>query len=146
MGNEKNPEPIFKGYYEMLQESVRDYKGEFQKIIRLTPNIFKLFTNLLEDPLVPAGNKPTINATIAYFVAPFDALPEEIYSQIGYLDDLFLASWSLKKLEEQVGYAVLENNWEGEEELSIVIDEVYNKTREVIGEMENDILEYVGLG
>lgn len=145
MSAEKGLEPLFKGFYEMLQESARDYNGEFQEIITLTPDMFKLFTNLLEDPTVPASSKPIINATIAYFVAPFDAIPEEVYGPVGYLDDLFLCAWSLKKLEEQLGYAVLENNWEGEKELSIVIDEVYGKSKEIIKEMEKDILEYVGL-
>ncbi|RMF88761.1 MAG: DUF1232 domain-containing protein [Methanobacteriota archaeon] len=145
MDAESTPSPLFKGFYEMLVESVRDYKGDFKEVVKLTPEIFKLFTNLLEDPLVPASGKPIINAAIAYFVAPFDALPEEVYGPVGYLDDLFLATWALKKLEEIVGYAVLENNWEGEEELSTVIDEVHRRTKAVISEVEEDILDYVGL-
>ncbi|MFQ5888213.1 MAG: YkvA family protein [Candidatus Hydrothermarchaeales archaeon] len=89
MSTEKDP-ALFRGFHEILEEGVRNYEGEFHEIINLTPDMFRLFTNLLEDPLVPASSKPIINATIAYFAAPFDALPEEVYGPVGYLDDLFL--------------------------------------------------------
>lgn len=145
MSTEKDLSPLFKGYYEILQENVQDYDGKLKEIIKLTPTIFKLFTNLLEDPLVTRKSKPIINATIAYFVAPFDAIPEEIYGPIGYLDDLFLCAWSIKKLEGQLGYAILENNWEGDMELKRVIDEVSKETEEVVKDKEQTILEYVGL-
>jgi uncharacterized membrane protein YkvA (DUF1232 family) len=134
-----------KGYYEMLQDNVRDYNGKFHEVIKYAPDLFKLFTNLLEDPTIPSKSKHLINATIAYFVAPFDAFPEEVYGAVGYLDDLFLCAWALKKLEEEVGYAALANNWQGEEELSSVIDDVYKKSKNIIQDMEQDILEYVGL-
>lgn len=135
----------FIGFYELLQEHVSGYDGKYHEIVGLTPDIFKLFVNFLEDPMVKASSKPLINATIAYFVAPFDAIPEEIYGPVGYLDDLFLASWVLRKLEEEVGYAVLVNNWEGDRELSEVVDEIYEKTRGVIKDLEADILDYAGL-
>jgi uncharacterized membrane protein YkvA (DUF1232 family) len=132
-------------FYEVLRDNVEGYEGELSEIIKYTPDFFKLLTNLLEDPVVPLESKPLINAAIAYFVAPFDALPEAIYGAVGYVDDLFLCAWTLKRLEERIGYAPLRNNWSGEEELSKVIDEVYGKSRETIKELEIDILEYVGL-
>lgn len=133
------------GFHEAIAASIKGYQGEYAEIIRHTPDLFKLFTNLLEDPMVPNDAKPIINAAIAYFVAPFDALPEEIYGPVGYLDDLYLSVWALNQLEERLGYAILENNWEGSEELSTVMDRVYEKTKGIVGEMEKDILEYVGL-
>ncbi len=132
-------------FYEMLQESVRGYEGRHSEIIKHTPEMFKLFTNLLEDPMVPPASKPIINATISYFVAPFDALPEEVYGPVGFLDDLYLSVWSIKRLEEQLGYPILDNNWEGEGELRDVVDEVYKKSKTVIKDLENKILDYVGL-
>jgi uncharacterized membrane protein YkvA (DUF1232 family) len=72
-------------------------------------------------------------------------IPEETYGAVGYLDDLFLCAWSLKKLEDQMGYAVLEKNWEGDKELSDVIKVVYDKSLDRVWKAEKDILEYVGL-
>ncbi len=143
--SDKESEKTFSGFHDVIAESIKGYKGEYAEIIRLTPALFKLFTNLLEDPMVPNDSKPIINATIAYFAAPFDALPEEIYGPVGYLDDLYLSVWALKQLEERLGYAILENNWEGSEELSTVMDAIYKKTKDIVGDMEKDILEYVGL-
>ncbi|MFQ5976381.1 MAG: YkvA family protein [Candidatus Hydrothermarchaeales archaeon] len=145
MSPKKESAPLFTRFYKILQESMSDYDGDFQEVVKLTPEVFKLFVNLLGDPQVSASSKPIINAAIAYFVAPFDVVPEEYYGPMGYLDDLFLCAWSLKKLEEQVGYEVLEKNWEGGGNLDTVIDEIYKKSKETIKGMEKDILVYVGL-
>jgi len=136
---------FFENFYEVLKECVDEYDGKLSDTIRLAPDIFKLLINLLKDPMVPAKSKPLINATIAYFVAPSDVLPEETFGSIGYLDDLFLCAWTIKKLEKEIGYEVLKKNWEGEGELKDVIDDVYKKSREYVWGMEADIFEYVGL-
>ncbi len=136
---------FFEIFLEMVEDDVRYYKDEFWEIIKLAPPMFKLFVNLLRDPDVPAKSKPIINATIAYFVAPLDVIPEELYGSVGYLDDLMLCAWSLKRLEDEVGYGVLRKNWDGDRELGTVVDEVYETSREKLWEVEKDILEYVGL-
>ncbi len=132
----------FEKFHEGLKESVADYKGENHEIIKHVPAMFKLFTNLLGDPEVPSSCEPIIKGTIIYFKAPFDVIPEANYGPRGYLDDLYLCAWSLKKLKEQIGDEVLVKNWEGEGALDIVIDEIYIKTKGSISGNEKDILNY----
>ncbi len=145
MSPEKNETSLFEKYYQTLKESLNDYQGELSEIIKHTPDMYKLFINLFQDPDVPPKSKHIINATILYFISPIDIVPEEYYGPMGYLDDLFLCTWSLKKLEQEIGLEILEKNWEGEEKLDTIIDKTYNKTKENIKGMEKDILMYVGL-
>ncbi len=145
MSKGKNETSLFEKYHKSLQESLKDYQGQQSEIIKHTPDMFKLFTNLFQDPDVTPKSKQIINAVIIYFISPIDIIPEEYYGPMGYLDDLYLCAWSLKKLRQELGNEILEKNWEGKGDLNTIIDNTYNITRESIKGMEKDILMYVGL-
>lgn len=146
-GSEHRPlATTFKGFYETLDEQVKDYRGEFDDMIYLCPEFFRLFTNLLEDKRVARRFKPIINATIAYFVAPYDVIPEEVYGPIGYMDDLFLCAYSLEHLlKDGLKDDVIMDAWEGEGDIMPLIEEVLTRAREEIDGKEEKILDYVGL-
>lgn len=146
MNEEESTPVLYKIFSDALKEEIQHFKGEFWSIIRLAPDLFELFINLATDPDIPSSGKHIINATITYFVVPHDVLPEDVYGAIGYLDDIFLCAWSLKQLGGQLGYGVLERHWKGDEGLKELIEEIFEKTHERIAEVEEDILEFVGLG
>ena len=141
----RSRETEYRGFYEALQEDVLSYRGEFDRAIVLAPEFFRLMTNLLEDSRTTRECKVLINAAIAYFVAPFDVIPEAVYGPYGYVDDLFLCCYVAKKLTGMVSPEMLEQNWEGEMPLTEVVEEVYTDTVRAIEGRERQILEYVGL-
>lgn len=145
MSEMEKPRDLFEVFCRLLEEEIEDYEGEFWEVIKVAPEMFRLFVNLLRDPDVPASCKPIINATIAYFVAPLDVVPEERCGPAGYLDDLFLCAWSLKRLKAQLEPGVLERNWGGEKPLDRIIDEVYERSLDGVWMGKKDILDYVGL-
>jgi len=141
----KRPKTDYKGFYENLVEQIQGYKGKKEEIIELTPEFFKLMTNLLEDHRTPQKAKPLINAAIAYFVAPYDITPEEVYGPIGFMDDIFICLYVIKRLREIIEIELLEDNWEGTESLLGIVNEVYRSVEKYIGDDQVKILDYVGI-
>ena len=135
----------FKDFYDVIRENLNDYDGEYEDFINYGPDLFKLLTEILNQKEVKADIRLKISAAIAYYVAPFDIIPETIYGPNGYIDDIFVCIYVLREIESEMGYDFLEELWEGEEELKDVINECYEKSKDVVEDKINHILEYVGL-
>ena len=135
----------YRGFYELLREHISGYRGDFDEVVLLAPDFFRLLTNLLEDPRAPPTARRLITAPLAYFVAPYDVSPEEVYGPIGYLDDLFLCAHVVRQLQTMLPGEVLEQAWEAEFDLPTTTDGVYAKSRAALGEKADEVLRYVGL-
>lgn len=135
----------YRGFYELLRDDLASYRGEFDEVVLLAPDYFRLLTNLLEDARVPREARRTIAAALAYFVAPYDIEPEEVYGPLGYLDDLFVCAHEVRELRALLPAEVLEAAWEAEFDLDETTDAVYEKTRQRLGERAAEALAYVGL-
>jgi len=61
-------------------------------IIDYAPEIFQLLSELLNDKKLNPKERLMICATLGYFVASYDILPEEIYGPHGYIDIPLLTS------------------------------------------------------
>jgi len=134
-------------YKEFLIESIKNYKGDFNKIIYYTPYLFSLLCDLLDDENLTKDMKHLINAALAYFVTPVDVIPEEIYGPYGYIDDIFLCSYVLNKLKDRLTIDKIEQYWELEEDFIVVLENCLEVSRKVIEEknLKNEIFKYVGL-
>lgn len=135
----------YRGFYELLRDDLASYRGEFDEVVLLAPDYFRLLTNLLEDARVPREARLRIAAALAYFVAPYDVEPEEVYGPLGYLDDLFVCTHVVRELRALLPAEVLEAAWEAEFDLDATTDAVYEKTRKRLGERAAEALAYVGL-
>lgn len=103
-------------------------------------------TNLLEDARVPAEARRLITAAVAYFVAPYDVEPEEIYGPRGFLDDVFLGAYVARALRALLPAEVLEAAWEADYPLWSTMEQAYQRGYETLGEQQvRAILRYVGL-
>ena len=134
----------YEGYYEFLKDEVGTYRGKFDEIIYYVPEIFKLLTDLLNEN-IKKEDRLIISAALAYFVAPMDVIPEEIYGPYGYVDDIFICTFVLKEIAEKYGWGLLEKNWSAAEDVKVVIEDAYKKSKEAVEGKENEILGYVGL-
>ena len=88
-------ETNFKDYIDVLEENLRSYEGEYNKIVDYSPILFKLLTDILNEKIISSETRLKISAALGYFVAPFDIIPEQIYGPDGYIDDLYIVSYVL---------------------------------------------------
>ncbi|MGC9517490.1 MAG: YkvA family protein [Methanomicrobiales archaeon] len=135
----------FKDFYDVLRENLEDYEGCYEDFIDYGPDLFKLLTDVLNEKEVSADIRLKISAAIAYYVAPFDIIPETIYGPNGYIDDIYVCIYVLKEIEEVMGYQFLEDLWECESDLKEVVDVCYEKCKNVVEDKIDYILKYVGL-
>jgi len=61
------------------------------RIMRAGPQVLHLLISLLNHDEVSGRTKSRISATLAYFIFPFDILPEGIIGPLGYFDDIVIA-------------------------------------------------------
>lgn len=134
----------FKDFYDVLCDNLESYQGEYASFIDYGPKLFKLLTNVLNED-ISSKYRLEISAAIAYYVVPMDVIPEQIYGPYGYIDDIFITVYMIKKLAEDFGYDFLDKIWDEDENLEDVTDECYQKSKEVLEDKTQLILNYVGL-
>jgi uncharacterized membrane protein YkvA (DUF1232 family) len=96
----------------------------YAELVLMAPDLFHLACRLVTDPRVPAREKAKLGLVIAYFVSPFDLLPEAILGPIGYADDVALTAMVLHGLVNSVGEDVLREHWAGEEPVLTLLQRV----------------------
>jgi uncharacterized membrane protein YkvA (DUF1232 family) len=107
--------------------------GDAVKMLLLVPDIFILMVRLTLDKSVPRGARAMIGGALAYFILPFDLLPEAILGPVGYMDDLVLAVAVLSQVfgGELEPYA--RKHWSGPEDLRIVLRDVTQASQSLLG-------------
>ena len=135
----------FKEFYDVLKENLESYEGDYESFVDYGPELFKLLTDILDEKKASADVRLKICAAIAYFVIPYDIIPEQIYGPFGYIDDIYLCVYVLEDIKNDLGYGILEKLWAGNNDLNDVLEECYEKSSSILGEKNNDILNYVGL-
>lgn len=135
----------FKDFYDVISENLESYHGEYALFIDYGPYLFKLLTEILNEPDLKPTLRLYISAAIAYYVVPMDVIPEQIYGPYGYIDDIYITVFVIRKIANAFGYELLQNHWEGNGELEVVVKECYEKSLEVLDDKTDEILRYVGL-
>lgn len=138
-------ESKFKDFYDIIKENLESYDEEYDDFINYGPDFFKLLIESLNDKKMKSKLRLRVSAALAYYVAPFDIIPETIYGPYGYIDDIFICLYVLKDIERELGYEFLEDLWENERSLNEVMDECYSKSKAIVDDKIDYMLEYVGL-
>ena len=100
----------------------------------LVPDVFVLLVRLALDRQVPPGVRSLIGGALAYFVLPFDLLPEGLIGGAGFLDDLVLATAVLSQALSPAMEARAERYWSGRQELRQVLQDVIGAAHSLLGE------------
>lgn len=139
-------EETFKNFYDTLLDNLDSYNGEYAAFIDCGPNLFKLLCNLLEED-INLEIRRDICGAIAYYVAPMDVIPEQIYGPYGYIDDIYMSAFVLKKVAEEYDYEFIQSVWDTPDiDIKEVIAECYERSLEVLEEEDiKAILNYVGI-
>ncbi len=84
------------------------------------PKFLRLIINLLRDPRVSTTDKAILGATVAYLLNPIDIVPDWI-PFLGLVDDVYLIALALLRLLLRTDAKVLNQYWDGPEELIPVL-------------------------
>ncbi|HYM62452.1 MAG TPA: YkvA family protein [Thermoanaerobaculia bacterium] len=111
-------------YYHRIRASIQAYVGKKShaaekpaQYLLLVPDVFILLWRLTVDSRVSAANKALLAGAIAYYILPFDLLPEAILGPIGYLDDLIVGVYTLNKVVADTNPDILREHWSGSEDV-----------------------------
>ena len=128
-------------FYDRLRRRIHSYlerrgRGveKFGDLLLLAPDVFILLWRLANDGRVNGKNKVLLGSGIAYFVLPFDIIPEAIVGPIGYLDDLVFAVYILNKMLADTDLAILHEHWSGHQDLLDSIKKVLNAADRLVSD------------
>lgn len=111
--------------------------GEY---LMLVPDFFMLLWRLVNDPRVNSKNKMRLASGVAYYIFPFDLVPEGFLGPIGFLDDLVFAVYLLNGMLSDTSPEVLHEHWSGKEELLPTIQRVISSADRLVS---SDVLNKV---
>ncbi|MEM1183359.1 MAG: DUF1232 domain-containing protein, partial [Acidobacteriota bacterium] len=128
-------------FYDGLRDRITGYLSEkggklggpTADALMLVPDVFILLVRLSLDKNVPAASRTLIGSALAYFVLPFDVLPEAIVGPAGYADDLVLALAVLAKAFGRDLEPWSARYWNGSQPLRRVIGDVLGASHHLLG-------------
>jgi uncharacterized membrane protein YkvA (DUF1232 family) len=113
-------------FYDRIREHIHSFVGDGKMgdFLLLVPDMSILLWRLANDDRVSGKNKGLLISGVAYFIAPFDIIPEGIVGPIGYIDDLVLSVFILNKILSDTDPAVLREHWSGHDDVLATIQKV----------------------
>ena len=111
-------------FYDRVRGSIQKYldkKGraveKSAEFLLLVPDVFMLLWRLARDSRVSGKNKVLLATGVAYYILPFDLIPEAIVGPIGYLDDLVFGVYILNKVLKDTDVSVVREHWSGSDDV-----------------------------
>lgn len=101
----------------------------------LLPDLFALVLRLIRDPRVGRGAKLKMLAVTAYVISPIDLVPDFLFP-LGLVDDTVAVALVLSQvvnLMDQAGEAVLQEHWEGSDNVINAIQRVLGAADDILG-------------
>ncbi|HET7436753.1 MAG TPA: DUF1232 domain-containing protein [Thermoanaerobaculia bacterium] len=127
-------------FYDRVRQNIGNYLetkggavGKTGEFLLLVPDIFILLLRLVNDAAVTGKNKVLLGSSIAYYLFPFDLLPEGFMGPTGYLDDLVFAVYVLHKILGDTDPEVVRRHWSGSEDVLHVIQRVLDTADNLVG-------------
>ncbi|MBN2360787.1 MAG: DUF1232 domain-containing protein [Deltaproteobacteria bacterium] len=135
-------------YCDQLRQELADYQGLYRDLVQWVPVFFDFFTALVEDERFPRAGRIAVNAVLAYFVLPFDALPESGMGGFGFLDDLYLCAHVAHQLQCDPELSdLLDEHWPHERPLAAVIGDALAQTGQALSAADRELTLFIaGLG
>lgn len=140
---QKSENVCFQGFYAGLKKTIESYDGKHKNIVEHCPRLFMLLCNILNDKLTDWNTKLMVDAALAYFVLPDDIIPDHV--EDGYLDDLYIVSYVLNVIKENISEDIIKRNWNDKEDIIQLIDVTYQESSKIVANHAPEILRKVGL-
>ncbi len=132
-------------FTQVVKDNVSEYRGSFFNAVKWAPIFVATLMTLSKDPRLHPRHRSWVNAAIAYWVTPDDAMPEDEYGPYGYLDDNLVSAYVLERIAREIGWRVIEEAWDGELEAREVARETLERERELLGHLGQEALQRAGL-
>ena len=120
-------------FYQELRSRTRKWlssedgsTNKWAEYLMFAPDLFHLLCKLAMDSEVPAKERVKLAAAVAYFVSPFDLVPEALVGFIGFADDIALSAYVLNSLVNHCDPEILRRHWAGDEDVLVVIQKILN--------------------
>jgi uncharacterized membrane protein YkvA (DUF1232 family) len=81
-------------------------------VLRLVPDVIRLFRRLASDPTLPGGVRVRMALLTGSLVMPIDLVPDFI-PVVGYADDALIVVWALRSITRTAGPDALDRHWPG---------------------------------
>jgi len=128
-------------FYDRVRGTIHDYVerkgggalGKTAEFLLLVPDVFILLWRLFTDGRVEGKNKVLLGSAIAYYIFPFDIMPEALLGPIGYLDDLVFGVYVLNKVLKDTDPSILRQHWSGSSDVLDSIQRVLNAADSLVG-------------
>jgi len=115
------------------------------KALLVVPDVFILLVRLTLDREVPKPTRALIGGALAYFILPFDFLPEALLGPIGFTDDLVLAVAVLTQAFGGNLEPHARRHWSGSEDLRVVLRDISDSAEQLIGNrLYNRLRRFLG--
>jgi uncharacterized membrane protein YkvA (DUF1232 family) len=138
-------EPLNEGraqrFYDRVRTAIHEYVerkgggvvGKTAEFLLLVPDVFILLWRLAGDGRVEGKNKVLVGSAVAYFIFPFDIMPEALMGPVGYLDDLVFGVYVLNKILRDTDPSILRQHWSGSSDVLDSIQKVLNAADSLVG-------------
>ncbi|HEV2720500.1 MAG TPA: DUF1232 domain-containing protein [Thermoanaerobaculia bacterium] len=128
-------------FYDRVRTAIHEYVerkgggalGKTAEFLLLVPDVFILLWRLFTDGRVGGKDKVLLGSAIAYYIFPFDIIPEAIVGPIGYLDDLVFGVYVLNKVLKDTDPSILRQHWSGSSDVLDSIQRVLNAADSLVG-------------
>ena len=146
--------PRERRFYRRLRDRVkrwaqkRKISGKRLEYLLAAPDLFVLLSRLTLDERVPTRTKAKVAAGLAYFLTPLDMIPDFL-GPPGFLDDVVVAAWILNTVVVQLNEldpAIIEEHWEGEEDVLERVAWIVERAEEVLGKGMNFVVRRLRSG
>ena len=108
---------------EKIKDKLPNNAKKYSDYIFVLPDIAALIYRLLKDKRVSMKTKLVISAAVAYIAVPCDIIPDKV-PFIGKIDDIAIGIFALNVIMTDVPLNVVLENWQGKNDILIVLKNV----------------------
>lgn len=108
---------------EKIKDKLPNNAKKYSDYIFVLPDIAALIYRLLKDKRVSMKTKLVISAAVAYIAVPCDIIPDKV-PFIGKIDDIAIGVFALNVIMTDVPLNVVLENWQGKNDILIVLKNV----------------------
>lgn len=127
-------------FYDRIRASIQKYLDKKSNVaaksagwLLLVPDVFMLLWRLINDGRVNGKNKVMLGSGLAYYLFPFDIIPEGFIGPTGFVDDLVLAVFMLNRLLGDTDAEILREHWSGREDVLSVLQRILGMADNMVG-------------
>jgi uncharacterized membrane protein YkvA (DUF1232 family) len=104
----------------IIEDKLPEFTEKYKEYIFILPDVISLIYRLLKDRRVPIKTKLIMSAAIGYVAMPTNIIPNKI-PFIGAIDEIGVILFALDKVLKDVPLSIIVENWEGRNDLLIVL-------------------------